>query len=96
MASAIDNIVGVAKYISDVGYKTYSSYMYSEPQGAVSASSEKDTSSTVGTVIVYDVCTSKVITHFKAHKEAIALLAFDPSGTLVCSYIDPAPFSPNQ
>jgi WD40 repeat protein len=32
---------------------------------------------------VHDVCTGKTVAHFRAHKEPLSYLAFDPSGTLL-------------
>jgi len=78
---AIDNLVEVAKYIGDVSYKTVSSYMYPEAQ-PVQSSTEKDNGA-AGTVVVYDIFTNAAIAHFRAHRQPIGTLAFDPSGTLL-------------
>jgi hypothetical protein len=32
---------------------------------------------------VHDVCTGKTVAHFRAHREPLSYLAFDPSGTLL-------------
>lgn len=36
-----------------------------------------------GTVMIRDVATRSVVAHFRAHTSALALLEFDPSGTLL-------------
>jgi hypothetical protein len=38
-----------------------------------------------GSVIIRDLISQRVISHFKAHKSAIAALTFDPAGGLVPS-----------
>lgn len=40
---------------------------------------------TVGTVEIRDLKTNKVLLHFRAHNEPIAAMAFDRTGTLLCT-----------
>eukprot|EP01087_Luapelamoeba_hula_P018506 TRINITY_DN596_c0_g1_i2.p1 TRINITY_DN596_c0_g1~~TRINITY_DN596_c0_g1_i2.p1 ORF type:complete len:618 (-),score=57.75 TRINITY_DN596_c0_g1_i2:649-2502(-) len=90
---AIDNIVEMAKYLGDVGMKTMSSYMYAEsPEITGERDRERDRdrererekdNGAGGTVIIADVATGTPIAHFRAHRQPIGFMAFDPSGTLL-------------
>ncbi|KAL6064695.1 BCAS3 domain-containing protein [Balamuthia mandrillaris] len=72
-----NQIVDMAKYLSDVGRKTMASYMYPD------SSPPPSDDGIAGTVIVHDVCTGEPIAHFRAHKQPLSMIAFDPSGTLL-------------
>jgi len=85
--NAMDQIVEAAKYLSDIGYKTVTSYFSAESQPAAPsppALTAEDISN-FGNVIVVDVCSGRTIAHFRAHKEPLSYLAFDPSGTLLAT-----------
>lgn len=84
-SNTMDQLVEAAKYLSDVGYKTMSSYFSpeSQPAGPAAPALTPEDLANFGNVIVHDVCTGKTVAHFRAHKEPLSYLAFDPSGTLL-------------
>merc|ERR1711988_1805069 len=61
-------------YLSDVGKKTVSKYIYAETPAK---------NDVAGTVLVHDVVSGNPIAHFKAHSDALTLVCFDPSETLL-------------
>eukprot|EP01113_Clastostelium_recurvatum_P020672 TRINITY_DN2446_c0_g1_i2.p1 TRINITY_DN2446_c0_g1~~TRINITY_DN2446_c0_g1_i2.p1 ORF type:complete len:1025 (+),score=298.39 TRINITY_DN2446_c0_g1_i2:247-3321(+) len=81
-------------YLGDMASKKVMNYLYPEeapvpshyaassPAQAPHPAADADT---LGVVVVFDVCTRKVVAHFRAHSHAISLLSFDPTGTLLVS-----------
>jgi len=90
--STSDKFVEVAKDVAkDIasgiyyfGRKTLTDYFSSNENVSTSPKNQESTDSEfAGTVIVMDVVSQKVITHFQAHSQPITALAFDPSGTML-------------
>eukprot|EP01118_Nematostelium_gracile_P016781 TRINITY_DN7034_c0_g1_i1.p1 TRINITY_DN7034_c0_g1~~TRINITY_DN7034_c0_g1_i1.p1 ORF type:complete len:426 (+),score=73.63 TRINITY_DN7034_c0_g1_i1:87-1280(+) len=84
--STSDKIVEAAKDMATnlyyFGQKTITEYMYpgAENQPKIQDSMDQEVS---GTIIVFDTIFKKPLAHFKAHKQPISTLCFDPSGTLL-------------
>lgn len=97
----IDEPYSTLEVAKDVGNRVASSiasgvlsissmYMGSEEQVVVKPTDsqlekEKMLANAVGNVAIYDVVEDKILYRFKCHKDPIAHLAFDQSGTLLCT-----------
>src|SRR5688572_29112802 len=83
-------------YVCFLGQKTINEYMYpntannnqdmSNTSGSTSHHHGHTDAEPHGTVIVYDIVAKKPIAHFQAHQQPLSVIAFDPSGTLVCTH----------
>ncbi|KAL9655029.1 hypothetical protein ABK040_008812 [Willaertia magna] len=88
----------VSKYISEMNnnkssYDNESDGVYSSDPEEENVNSEnvevpielKGYSKTAGIVEIRDIRTNKILLHFKAHNEPIVAMAFDKTGTLLCT-----------